>query len=144
MPSPPELIAARAQISRRGAMASLVRANPARLSQVFLNLALNAADAFDAPALRNRIVLDVSRSDDGAEVVITVSDNGRGIQPDLLGRIFEPLFTTKRADSGTGLGLWICRSIVADLGGTVSATSKVGVGTSMVVRRPAVASAPRL
>ncbi len=127
-------IAGRARACRRGEPSPRVRVNPARLSQVFLNLVLNAADAFDQPDERNEIVIDVANAD--AEVVVTVRDNGRGIPPDVLPQVFEPLFTTKPVGAGTGLGLWICRTILGEVGGTVTATSEVGVGTQMIVRLP--------
>jgi len=129
-------IGGRAKVSRRGVPVRAVRANPARLSQVFLNLVLNASDAFDGIDERNRVEIDVA--EEGDEIVVTVRDNGRGIPPDVLARVFEPLFTTKPVGAGTGLGLWICRRIVGEVGGSLSASSDVGVGTQMIVRLPAV------
>lgn len=125
----------RAEVVRRGGEVPPVRANPGRLSQVFVNLALNAADAFDAPSPDNRVEIAIAH--EGDQVVVTVADNGRGIASEDLERVFEPLFTTKLAGQSTGLGLSICRGIVAELGGSITAASQPGGGTRMTVRLPA-------
>jgi signal transduction histidine kinase len=67
-------------------------------------------------------------------VRVTVSDNGVGISPVDLPRIFEPYFTTRRG--GTGLGLAIAKNIVEGLGGTIAASSTPGRGTEVVVQLP--------
>ncbi len=124
----------RAEVVRRTADVSPVIANPGRLSQVFVNLLLNAADAFEGPAPDNRIEIEIA--EDGDHVVVAVTDNGRGIAEHDLGRVFEPLFTTKPRGSSTGLGLTICKGIVDELGGAISAASRPGRGTRMEVRLP--------
>ena len=132
-------LAGRAEVVRRGEAAPSVVANVGRLSQVFLNLLLNAADAFadDSPA--NRV--EVETHHDADTVTVAITDNGPGIAADVIGRIFEPLFTTKR--HSTGLGLAICKTIVDELGGHISATSRPGE-TRLAVRLPIarVAAAP--
>jgi signal transduction histidine kinase len=65
-----------------------------------------------------------------------VKDNGSGIPPDTLGRLFTPFFTTKGPGQGVGLGLTITRRVIQSLGGTVQASSTVGQGTEFVVRLP--------
>ncbi len=125
----------RAEVVRRDTATPPVVANVGRLSQVFLNLLLNAADAFDGAAPANRVTVDVDV--DGAHVRVTIADNGRGIPAELVGQLFQPLFTTKPRGSGTGLGLSICKSIVTELGGTITASSAPGTGTRMEVRLPA-------
>lgn len=124
----------RAEVVRRDHATPPVTANVGRLSQVFLNLLLNAADAFERAAPGNRVVIDVEP--DGDHVRVAIADNGRGIPAELLGQLFQPLFTTKPRGSGTGLGLSICKSIVTELGGTITATSSPGAGTRMEVRLP--------
>jgi signal transduction histidine kinase len=74
-------------------------------------------------------------------VVVEVADTGVGIPPELIGKIFDPFVTTKRA--GTGLGLYICRNIVASFGGELSVESTPGKGSVFrVVLPPVSASAP--
>jgi PAS domain S-box-containing protein len=125
----------RAELLRKSGDVPPVVANAGRLSQVFVNLLLNAADAFDTPSPANRI--EISIAADGDHVVVAVVDNGRGIAPDDLDRIFEPMFTTKPRGTSTGLGLAICRAIVAEIGGSLAATAPDGRGTRMEVRLPA-------
>ncbi|HVW24461.1 MAG TPA: ATP-binding protein [Polyangiaceae bacterium] len=114
-----------------------VLADESRLTQVLVNLLVNAAQAFstDDPA-RNRVVVSASTIDD--HVRITVEDNGPGIPADVLPRIFDPFFTTKPVGHGTGLGLSISQSIVSALGGELRCESVVGRGTEFHVQLPAV------
>ena len=116
-----------------------VRANEARLGQVFLNLLLNALQSFahDAPE-HNRITFRVQHSD--TSVVVEVQDNGVGIAESALPRIFDPFFTTKPVGVGTGLGLYICRNIVQSFGGTLTCESVLGAGSTFRVRLPTVRS----
>jgi signal transduction histidine kinase len=113
------------------------RAGAAPLEQVFLNLLLNAIQAIpegtpDRHEIRVRLGLDQR-----GRVEVSVRDTGEGIPPELLGRIFEPFFTTKPRGDGTGLGLAVCRRIVARLGGEITVESEVGVGTTVRVGLPA-------
>jgi signal transduction histidine kinase/DNA-binding response OmpR family regulator len=117
-----------------------VRGNAARLGQVFLNLILNAAHALpEADLNRNR--LQVRSFDDGPAVIIEVEDNGPGIAPEIMPRIFESFFTTKPPGLGTGLGLPISREIVRSLGGELSVESPPGKGALFRVRLPALEAA---
>jgi signal transduction histidine kinase len=115
-----------------------VLAVEAEMKQVVLNLTVNALEAVSAGG---EVEIDVAR-DDGS-VVLTVSDDGRGMSPATLERIFEPFFTEKRADGrrGTGLGLSITHAIVQDHGGSIVAQSAgPGRGSRFVVRFPAAAA----
>jgi CheY-like chemotaxis protein len=116
-----------------------VRANEARLGQVFLNLLLNALQSFaeDAPQ-QNRITIRVEQTDN--HVLAEVHDNGVGIAESVLPRIFDPFFTTKPVGVGTGLGLYICRNIVQSFGGTLTCDSVVGAGSTFRLRLPTVRS----
>ena len=109
-----------------------VLASESRLCQVFINLLVNAAQAMEARDVDRREIRVKTRHDDAANLVaIDIADNGGGIAPDRLTRIFEPFYTTKEA--GTGLGLSICRDIVERMGGRIDVTSTVGAGTTFTV-----------
>ncbi len=111
-----------------------LRANPGELSQVFLNLIVNAAHALrDVPPPRRLHI--GARVNDG-KAVIHVEDNGPGMAPEYAARIFEPYVT--RAKDGMGLGLSICRELVERNGGTIDVESAPGEGTRFVVRLPLV------
>jgi PAS domain S-box-containing protein len=110
----------------------LVDANEGRLSQVFLNLLLNAAQAIpDGAAAKNEI--RIASSLEGNRVIVRVSDTGAGIPPEILGRVFDPFFTTKPVDVGTGLGLFVSRNIIHAIGGELTVESTPGVGTTATV-----------
>jgi signal transduction histidine kinase len=111
----------------------LVDADAARLCQVFVNLILNAVHAIPEgrPAHHE---ISLSAKEEADAVVLEVRDTGSGIAPEILPHIFEPFFTTKSVGEGTGLGLAVTRSIVESFGGTVDATSTVGVGTTFGIR----------
>jgi signal transduction histidine kinase len=106
-----------------------------RLSQVFLNLLVNAAQAIDEGSVdENTITVRTERVDDS--VCISVTDTGKGISPEAQEQIFEPFFTTKAPGEGTGLGLSISRDIVLSLGGDISVSSRVGKGSTFRVTIP--------
>ncbi|MEO7092054.1 MAG: ATP-binding protein, partial [Polyangiales bacterium] len=113
-----------------------------RLEQVFVNLLLNAAYAIAEGRADGEIVIRVEPR--AADVLVEIEDNGTGMEPDLLERIFEPFFTTRSSAAGTGLGLSISRDIVLRFGGTISATSRPGSGTTMRVTLERAAAAPRV
>ena len=101
-----------------------------QIHQVMLNLLLNALQAVDQK--NGKIGVTLERQKDSA--VIEVSDNGRGISPELLPNIFRPFFTTK--GDGTGLGLSLARRIVEDHQGRIDVTSTVAKGTTFAVVIP--------
>ena len=88
-------------------------------------------------------VLDLARNhvpDDAVlETVHVEAGPMRGIEPDALHRVFEAFYTTKSSDIGTGLGLYLARSIVAHHGGQIRIDSRIGQGTTVVVTLPAAA-----
>jgi len=106
-----------------------IRCDPAQLQQVMANLVINAADAMDGKG-----VIEIRARRDGSDAVIDVADQGQGIPPAVLPDIFEPLFTTKR--HGTGLGLAVVQQFVVRNGGTIDVESRVGEGTTFVIRFP--------
>jgi signal transduction histidine kinase len=120
----------------------LVEANEGQLGQVILNLLVNAAQAI--PEGRRevneiRIATDV---DEAGRVRISIADTGAGMPPDVQGRLFSAFFTTKPAGVGTGLGLAISRRIVTVLGGEITFSSELGVGTQFVVVLPPAGQGP--
>ena len=126
----------RARVERDLKASRLVVASVPRLGQVFLNLILNAAQALDEAEARRNLVR-VRSYDDGADVVIEVADNGPGISPEVLPRIFESFYTTKPRGMGTGLGLPISLGIVRALGGEITVQTHPGEGAIFRVRLPA-------
>ena len=113
-----------------------VLADESGLTQVIVNLVVNAAQAFrEADPARNRIALAASAEPAG-RVTLTVSDNGPGIPESLQRRIFDPFFTTKPVGQGTGLGLSVSRTIVDALGGELSVASREGMGATFSVVLP--------
>jgi CheY-like chemotaxis protein len=110
----------------------IVSADPNQLLQVLLNLAHNARDALAGPGT---ITIRVAPSPSGG-ARLSVSDTGPGIPPDVLPRVFEPFYTTKAPGEGTGLGMSNVKTIVEDLGGTVSVQSELGQGTTVELEFP--------
>jgi signal transduction histidine kinase len=126
----------RARLTRRFERVPVVDGDEHRLGQVFLNLLVNAAQAFpdDGVAL-NEIVVAIRV--EAGQVLIEVQDNGKGMSPEQQARAFEAFFTTKPPDVGSGIGLAICRSIVTDMGGEIACESNRGTGTTFRVQLPA-------
>lgn len=108
-----------------------VEVDVGQIEQVFLNLITNSIDAMP---LGGSMSLWIRGG--GDHVAFEVRDTGQGIPPEDLGRIFDPLFTTKRPGKGTGLGLTIVRDVLAAHGGSVSVESRAGSGTTVTVRLP--------
>jgi PAS domain S-box-containing protein len=106
------------------------------IEQVLLNLVRNAGDAMDETPPAQRIVLVRSEILPGGRALLQVSDNGPGISPEHIPRLFEPYFTTKI--DGTGLGLAICKSTIEAHGGAVSARNEPSGGASLLCELPLV------
>jgi signal transduction histidine kinase len=98
-----------------------------------LNLLLNAAEATHGKSERR---VTVSTSAGGGFVRLVVSDNGEGIAPENLAKIFHPFFTTKPEGKGVGLGLAVSYGIIEAHGGEIEVSSKVGEGTTFTVSLP--------
>jgi len=111
-----------------------------QLIQVLLNLITNAEQAIREVRESGRIQIRLSPS--GGNVMLTVQDDGVGIPPEALPKLFDPFYTTKRPGGGTGLGLSICLSIVREHGGTIQAESLPGGGSAFQVYLP-VSREPR-
>lgn len=114
-----------------------MEADANQIQQVILNLALNARDALTRGGTIRLGAEYATEGGDGKRAVLTVSDTGGGIPPEVLPRIFEPFFTTK-ADSGhSGLGLAIIQEIIKNHGGKIDLKTTVGEGTTFRVSFPA-------
>ncbi len=126
----------RARLIKDYGQVSLVEVNQSRLSQVFLNLIVNAAHAIpEGRASENEIRVTTRVTAEGW-VAVDVTDTGCGIAPDAQKRIFTPFFTTKPPGAGTGLGLAISHQIVRSLGGRIAFESTVGRGSRFTVEIP--------
>jgi two-component system NtrC family sensor kinase len=105
-----------------------------QLIQVFLNLVTNAEQAIREVRESGRLQIRLSRT--GNRVSVAFQDDGIGIRPEALPRIFDPFYTTKRPGGGTGLGLSICMSIIREHGGTIEAESLPAGGSAFTVYLP--------
>jgi two-component system NtrC family sensor kinase len=112
--------------------------NIGELNQVFLNLIVNAAHAIaDAGKDLTNGEIKLRTALEGSDVLIRVSDNGCGVTPENLSKLYDPFFTTKEVGRGSGQGLAIAHSIVVDKHqGDISATSTPGRGTEFTLRLP--------
>jgi signal transduction histidine kinase len=127
----------RARLVKEYENVPLVLANPGQLGQVFLNLLLNAAHSIELEQPDANVIRVVTKKDGNGDVVIEVSDTGKGIPVEAQPRIFDPFFTTKPIGVGTGLGLSVCHGIVRSLGGTITVESEVARGSTFRVVLPA-------
>lgn len=109
----------------------LLKINPDKIQQVFLNLAINAVDAMPDGG---RLNISMKKVDSSVEVAF--SDTGAGIDESMVDKIFDPFFTTKTPGMGTGLGLSICYGIIKEHNGTISVKSRRGEGTTFVINLP--------
>ncbi len=102
---------------------------------MFLNLFLNARDAMGSGG-----VLEVRSWVEGGRVRIEVGDNGHGIAPEYVHRIYDPFFTTKAARKGTGLGLSVSYGIIQEHGGSIEVTNRPGGGALFRLELPLAAA----
>ncbi len=108
-----------------------VEADPHQLMQVFLNLIMNAEQAIRE--VRDRGTLRIRLGHSAGSVWATFQDDGPGIPSDLIGRVFDPFYTTKRPGRGTGLGLSICKSVMKEHNGAVEVANAAGGGALFTV-----------
>lgn len=109
----------------------LVLASRDHLLGVWLNLLVNAIDAIEREGL-----IRVTTFVEAGQLRVTIADNGKGIAPEKLLRIFEPFYTTKASGRGTGLGLTVCQRIIKQHGGTIEVESVPGMGSQFSVSLP--------
>jgi len=108
-----------------------ITGNLTELSQVFINLVMNATQAVEKDG-----VISIKTEELENSVKIYIADNGCGISSDNLPKLFQPFFTTKEVGSGTGLGLAISHGIIENHNGSISVESKEGVGTTFTIELP--------
>jgi signal transduction histidine kinase len=108
-----------------------ITADPGQLNQVLVNLVVNAIQAMPAGG-----VLKITTRVSNGHAVLVVEDDGIGMNPEVLQRIFIPFFTTKDVHEGTGLGLPVVHGIVTSHGGTIAVRSRPGRGTRFEIRLP--------
>ena len=115
--------------------------NPSQIQQVFVNLLMNASQALEAPpGGLGKVEIRLSREEEG--ICATIRDNGCGISSEDLEKVCQPFFSKKPSGKGTGLGLFICRQLVAGHGGHMRVESRPGEGTSVQVWLPAQNPSP--
>jgi signal transduction histidine kinase len=110
--------------------------DPRRIQQVLVNLTKNALQATSAGAVT------VGLEDRGETVAVIVRDTGPGMSPDVIQKLFQPFFTTKPKEEGTGLGLAFAKSVVGAHGGTIEVLSLPGQGSTFTVVLPKTPSPP--
>jgi len=103
------------------------------LTQVLMNLMINAADALEDMSERKPTICVATQTVE-SEVVMTVTDNGKGMDSAVLARAFEESYTTKPPDKGRGLGLFLCKSLIEGGGNRIELESTPGVGTTVRIR----------
>ena len=114
-----------------------------QFQQVILNLVNNAMDAVaEAHGTSGGVLRIKSERTEQGHAEIRIFDNGMGIAPDNIGKIFSPFFTTKPVGKGTGLGLSVCYGIIKNFGGTMAVESEKGKGTTFVITLPAIQATP--
>ncbi len=111
----------------------IIAGDEAQLQQVYMNLISNGIDAIGKDGL-----IRVESRGHAQDITVSIIDDGPGIPPDQLKKVFDPFFTTKHKGKGTGLGLWICYSIIEKLGGDISVESELGKGTKFIISLPIV------
>jgi signal transduction histidine kinase len=111
----------------------MIECSPSQIDQVFLNIIVNAAQAMPEG---KQGMIHIKTDCDKEQAWIDIEDNGPGMPAAVLAKIFDPFFTTKAPGKGTGLGLSVSFSIIQQHGGTLSATSTVGVGTTFRITLP--------
>ena len=111
-----------------------MQGNLQNLEQIILNLTINAAQAIDHGHGKVKIKTGFKKRDE--QIFISVSDNGRGIDPAISNKIFDPFFTDKQAEGGTGLGLSVTYNLVKAHDGEITFQSEKGIGTTFTVFFP--------
>lgn len=118
----------------------ITHGNLVGLNQVFMNLITNSLDALD----KNEKQIHINGFKDNNEIVISIKDNGMGIEPEIVNRIFDPFFTTKDVGKGTGLGLHIVAKEIEKHNGKIKVVSTKNVGTEFLITLPALVASHQI
>ncbi|MBD2128120.1 trifunctional serine/threonine-protein kinase/ATP-binding protein/sensor histidine kinase [Microcoleus sp. ZQ-A2] len=123
------------QVEIKGDEAIALNTYPGALSQIITNLVMNSLTHAYSPEDAGHLVFDFKQQ--GEQIILAYSDDGKGIPKENLSKIFDPFFTTKRGQGGSGLGLHIVYNLVTQkLKGTIEGESQVGVGTKFMIKLP--------
>ncbi len=121
----------RIQVVKQYGEVPKVFCNTGKINQVLLNVLVNAGQA-----IKEKGTITIATAARDGQLVVEITDSGAGIPPELIEKVFETGFTTKRAGVGTGLGLSICRKIMTDHNGRFELRSQQGAGTTVTVSLP--------
>ncbi len=113
-----------------------VEGDPRLLTQVFANILENAEQAISS--VREKGVIRISLSQAGNNLLVVFADDGPGIPQEMIDKIYDPFFTTKRPGGGSGLGLTICLGVIKDHGGRIEVQTSEGAGTTFRIFLPAI------
>ncbi|HOP48168.1 MAG TPA: PAS domain S-box protein [Desulfobacteraceae bacterium] len=113
-----------------------IEGNLQSIEQIVMNIAINAIQSIDHN--NGRIIISTRLKRKGGKAVITIADNGSGVDPSIIDKLFDPFVTTRQADGGTGLGLPITYNLVEAHAGKITFASKEGKGTTFSVTFPAL------
>ncbi|TAK71597.1 MAG: GHKL domain-containing protein [Gammaproteobacteria bacterium] len=121
----------RIDITKEYTHSSEINCIPGKLNQVFMNIISNAIDA-----IPHQGAIKIKTTEDERDVSISIKDNGTGISKEHQSKIFQPFFSTKKAESGSGLGLSISFSVIKELHGDIQFKSEAGKGTEFIITLP--------
>ena len=111
----------------------VIRLDANILKQILLNIIMNALQAMEYCG--GKLLIETTMAGDDS-VSLVIADNGPGIQTDVIDRIFDRYFTTKKSGEGTGLGLFVTKSLVENMGGSITVTNRNGGGAAFTVTLP--------
>ncbi|MDD2540371.1 MAG: ATP-binding protein [Desulfuromonadaceae bacterium] len=111
----------------------VIRLDANLLKQILLNIIMNALQAMEESGGKLLVETSTCEADN---ICLTIADNGPGIPHELIDRIFDRYYTTKKPGEGTGLGLFVTKNLVENMGGKIAVTSRIGGGTTFTITLP--------
>ena len=115
---------------------SAVSAVEDHLTQVLMNLLINAADAMENQTPEKPATIKITTREDSAHIILELEDSGSGMSPEVLAQVFSEYFTTKPAGKGRGIGLFLCKELIESADGKIVIESTERVGTTVRVLLP--------